>query len=250
MIHLKTPEEIEIMTHCGKILRETVEELVPQIKEGVTTLFLDEEAERIIIKKGGESSFKKVKGYHWSTCIAVNEQTVHTPPSKRVLKDEDVVTLDIGAFYKGFHTDYATTVVVGGVRDEKVARFLEVGEKALEKGIAKAKANHHLGEISKVIEDEVVGNGYFILKELTGHGVGRELHEDPYVLNYLDRPIEKTYKMRQGLVIAVEVIYSMGTERIAYEKGSNWSIITADHSLSGCFEKTIAITNENTYILT
>lgn len=250
MIHLKSPEEIEIMTHCGKILKETVDELLPQIKDGMTTLEIDQEAERIIIKKGGESSFKKVKGYHWSTCIAVNEQTVHTPPSERVLKNGDVLTLDIGAFYKGFHTDYATTIVIGGVQDETIARFLEVGKRALDKGIAKAKAHHYLGEISKVIEDEVVGNGYFILKELTGHGVGRDLHEDPYVLNYLDRPIEKTYKMRQGLVIAVEVIYSIGTERIAYEKGSNWSIITADKSLSACFEKTIAITNENTYILT
>lgn len=250
MINLKTKEEIAIMTECGAKLRQTVEELIPWIKEGMTTLDIDNEAERLLIKHGAESSFNKVHGYKWSTCLPINEQAVHTPPTKRVLKNGDVLTVDIGAFYKGFHTDTATTIVIGGNTDEETQKFLDVGRKALDKGIAQVKAGNHLGHISRVIQNEVEGNGYFILKQLTGHGIGRELHEDPYVFNFLDRPIEKTYKMRPGLVIAVEVIYSQGTEEIVHEEEEEWSIITDDHSLSACFEKTIAITEENAYILT
>ena len=250
MINLKTKEEIAIMTECGAKLRQTVEELIPWIKEGMTTLDIDNEAERLLIKHGAESSFNKVHGYKWSTCLPINEQAVHTPPTKRVLQNGDVLTVDIGAFYKGFHTDTATTIVIGGNTDEETQKFLDVGRKALDKGIAQVKAGNHLGHISRVIQNEVEGNGYFILKQLTGHGIGRELHEDPYVFNFLDRPIEKTYKMRPGLVIAVEVIYSQGTEEIVHEEEEEWSIITDDHSLSACFEKTIAITEENAYILT
>lgn len=250
MIHLKTPAEIKIMEECGKKLRDTVEELIPFIKEGMTTLEIDKEAERLLVKNGAESSFKKVDGYSWSTCLPINEQTVHTPPTKRVLKAGDVLTLDIGAFYKGFHTDTATTFVIGGKTDQDTQKFLDAGKIALQKGIAQVNAGNHLGHISQVMEKEICGNGYFILKQLTGHGIGKELHEDPYVLNFLDKPIEKTYKMRPGLVIAVEIIYSQGTEEIAYEDETEWSIITDDHSLSACFEHTIAITEENAYILT
>ena len=250
MINLKTKEEIAIMTECGAKLRQTVEELIPWIKEGMTTLDIDNEAERLLIKHGAESSFNKVHGYKWSTCLPINEQAVHTPPTKRVLQNGDVLTVDIGAFYKGFHTDTATTIVIGGKTDEETQKFLDIGKKALDKGIAQVKAGNHLGHISRVIQNEVEGNGYFILKQLTGHGIGRELHEDPYVFNFLDRPIEKTYKMRPGLVIAVEVIYSQGTEEIVHEEEEESSIITDDHSLSACFEKTIAITEENAYILT
>lgn len=250
MIKLKTPAEIKIMEECGKKLRATVEELLPFIREGMTTLQIDAEAERLLKKNGAESSFNKVEGYKWSTCLPINEQTVHTTPTERVVKKGDVLTVDIGAFYKGFHTDCATTFVIGGETDAKTQRFLDVGKKALEKGLAQVKAGNHLGDIAQVIEKEIYGNGYFILKQLTGHGIGKELHEDPYVLNFLDRPIEKTYKMRAGLVLAVEVIYSTGTEEIAYEDETEWSIITDDHSLSACFEHTIAITEENAYILT
>lgn len=248
MIHLKTKEEIAIMTECGAKLRNTLDELIPFIKEGMTTEAVDKEATRLLEKHGAEPSFNKVKGYKWSTCLPINHQTVHTPPTKRVLEQGDVLTVDIGAFYKGFHTDTATTIVIGGETDTETKKFLEIGQKALEKGIVQVKSGNHLGHISQVIEKEIYSNGYFILKQLTGHGIGRELHEDPYVFNFLDRPIEKTYKMRAGLVIAVEVIYSQGTEEIVYE--DDWSIITEDHSLSACFEKTIAITEENAYILT
>lgn len=248
MIHLKTPEEIEIMREGGKRLMAVVTELVPMIKEGVTTKEIDNKAEELLIKNGTTPSFKRVKGYKWSTCLPINEQIVHTPPSERVIKSGDVVTLDIGAFYKGFHTDYADTVLVGE-GDDKKKKFLEVGQRTLEKALQKAILDNHIGDISQVIQEEIYGNGYKILRELTGHGVGKELHEDPFVPGYLDRPVEKTYKMPKGLVIAIEIIYSVSSERIGYED-DNWSIITSDRSLSACFEKTVAIIDKNTCILT
>ncbi len=250
MIHLKTKEEIELMKECGKRLHASVQELLPTIKAGMTTLEIDTEATRLIKKNGADVSFNKVHGYKWATCLPINEQVVHTIPSDRIVKNGDVLTVDIGAYYKGFHTDYATTFVVGGSKDKKIDKFLEVGKKALELAIAQARKGKRIGHISSAIEKEIYKNSYFILRELTGHGIGHELHEDPYVPGFLNAPIEKTLVLKPGLVIAIEVIYSMGTEEIAYEEGLEWSITSADKSMTACYEETVAITDENTYILT
>ncbi len=250
MIKYKTEQEIEVMTEAGRRLKKVVEKLLPQIKAGMSTLEIDREAERLIVEEGGQSSFKKVNGYHWSTCLTINEQVVHTPPSKRILKAGDVLTVDIGLFYRGFHSDYSTTFIVDGKSDAKTEKFLKVGEETLEKAIKKAIAGRRIGEISDTIGKNIYGHGYFIMKDLTGHGIGRELHEDPYVFGYNERPVEKTIVIKPGLVIAIEIIYSMGTEEIAYEKGDSWSIVTADGSLSACFEHTVAITKHGTRVLT
>ena len=249
MIDLKTPEEIAIMKECGAILNKSVKELLPIIEEGITTEEIDAQAAKLIKKNGADISFNKVPGYKWATCLPINEQIVHTMPSNRKLKNGDVLTVDIGAYLKTYHTDYATTIVVGGKTTPEIEKLLKVGEETLAKAIEVAKVGNHLGHISKVIQDAVRGNGYSVMKELTGHGIGHELHEDPFVPGFLEKPIEKTYKIKNGLVIAVEIIYAMGREKIAYE-ADEWSIITADHSISACFEKTIAITDENTFILT
>ncbi len=250
MIHLKTKHEIELMHEGGRKLRTVVNELVPKIKVGMTTNEVDQLAEKLILSQGAEPSFKRVPGYHWTTCLPVNEQVVHTPPSERILKEGDVLTVDIGVFYKGYHTDYATTIVLGDTRDPQKDQFLEKGKTALNKAIKIAKSGRYLGEISQAIQETIEGAGYKILKELTGHGIGHELHEDPYVPGYLDRPLTKTYKIVSGLVIAVEVIYSVSSEQIAYEKGNDWSITSGDRSLTACFEKTIALEDTNTIILT
>jgi len=250
MINLKSKEEIEEMKVGGKILKETADELVAMIEPGISTLEIDKIAEEKLIKKGAQSSFKRVKGYRWTTCLPINEQAVHTPPSQRKLKDGESLTLDIGAYYKGLHTDYATTFIVGKARNPDTVCFLDVGQKTLEKAIAKIKSGIYIGEVSKFIEDGINNAGYKILKDLTGHGIGRELHEEPYVLNYLDRPVNKTYKLEQGMTLAVEIIYAVSTTQIAYEKDVEWSIISKDHSLSACFERSIAIEKEKTYILT
>jgi len=250
MVNLKSDEEISIMAEGGKRLKAVVKDLLPLIKVGITTKEIDDRAEELIKKQGGESSFKTVPGYMFSTCTPINEQIVHTKPSSRVLKERDVLTLDIGMLYKGLHTDYAITKVVGGKsNDPKVNNFLKVGEDTLYLAIKKAKIGNRLGQISEVIEKQITGNGYFIIKELTGHGIGKKLHEDPYVFGFVDRPVNKSPLINKGLVIAIEIIYAMGTDVMIYEK-DNWSIITKDRSISACFEHTIAVTDQGPVILT
>ena len=238
------------MTEGGKILREVVEELLPFVKQGITTNVVDAKAYDIIIKKGAQPSFTQVKGYKWTTCLPINEQIVHTPPSDRILELGDVLTIDIGVFYKGYHTDYATTVVIGGKATNEIKKFLEIGKQTLEKAIQVVKEDGYTGEISQVIQTEIEKNGYKILRELTGHGIGKELHEDPFIPGFLEKAVTKTHKIKSGLVVAIEIIYSMSTEEIAYEIGNNWSIITSDGSISACFEKTIAVLDKKVFVLT
>lgn len=250
MVNLKSDREVAIMAEGGKRLRAVVEDLLPLIKVGITTKEIDHKAEELINKQEGKSSFKTVPGYLFSTCTPINEQIVHTKPSDRVLKNEDILTLDIGMLYQGWHTDYAITKAVGGQsKDVNVNKFLKIGEDTLYLAIKKAKIGNRLGQISEVIEREITGNGYFIIKELTGHGIGKKLHEDPYVFGFVDRPVNKSPLINKGLVIAIEIIYAMGTDSMIYEK-DNWSIITKDRSLSACFEHTIAVTDQGPIILT
>lgn len=238
------------MTEGGKRLKQVIKELLPKIKSGRSTKDIDDEAERLIKKQGGESSFRKVKGYSWTTCLPINEQVVHTIPGPRIIKKGDLLTVDIGFFYQGFHTDYALTFVVDKKPSEQEEKFLNTGKEALKKAIDKAQVDNYLGEISSQIEKTIVDNGYFIIKQLTGHGIGRDLHEDPYVPGYLDRSISKTLKIKEGLVIAIEVIYSKGTEEIVSERSNDWSLVTLDKSLSACFEHTVAVTKAGPIILT
>lgn len=250
MINYKSAEEIKILEEGGKRLRSVVLELKKIIGPGIATLEIDNIAGELIRKYGGEPSFKTVPNYFYNTCLPINEQIVHTPPSKRLLKEGDILTLDIGMYYRGFHTDFADTWIIGETKDSQIKKFLEVGKNTLYKAIKKAKAGNYLGEVSKTIEEEIYKNGYFVIKQLTGHGIGRKLHELPYVFGYLNKPIKETLKLKPGLVIAIEVIYSMGTEKMRREKNDNWSIITDDKSLSACFEHTIAILKNKTLILT
>lgn len=249
MVNLKTDQEIRIMIEGGKKLKWVAKKLMPLLKEGVTTKEIDDKAEELIKTQGGESSFKTVPGYAYTTCTPINEQIVHTKPCNRTLKNEDVLTLDIGFLYQGFHTDHAFTKVIGQSKNSKINKFLKIGEETLYESINKAKIGNRLGSISSVIENKIKGNGYYIIKELTGHGIGKKLHEDPYVLGFVDRPIDKSLLINEGLVIAIEIIYSMGTEELSYEE-DNWSIITKDHSLSACFEHTVAVTGQGPVILT
>ena len=250
MIDYKTEEEIKIMSEGGKKLKQILERLIKFIKPGITTLAIENEAQRLIKEEKAEVSFDKVEGYQFATCLPVNEQIVHTPPSKRVLKKGDLLTIDIGLYYQGFHTDCAKTMVVGEEEKGEIKRFLDTGKKALKKAIEKIKVGGYLGEVSKAIETIIKKNGYFVIKKLTGHGIGKDLHEDPFVFGFLDRSVEKTLKIKPGLVLAVEVIYSMGTEEMVFEKDNDWSIVTKDGSLSACFEKTVAVTKNGVLILT
>lgn len=250
MIHLKSEKELELIKESGRMLKYAVDALIPTIEVGMSTKEIDDRAQQLLHEAGAELSFNKVPGYHWATCLPVNEQAVHTPPSSYRLKSGDLLTVDIGAYYEGFHTDYATSLVVGEAKNEKILHFLDTGKRAVDEAIKKAVCGGYLGEISKCLYDIISKEGYFVMKDLTGHGVGRELHEDPLIPGFLDRPVEQTYRLQHGLTVAVEVIYSMGSEKIRYDKRDGWSISSSDSSLTACFEKSIAITDESTFILT
>ena len=249
-IPLKTPQEIEIQKKCGSALVSVAKRLEPLIVPGVTTLELDLAAQKYLIEAGVELSFTRVPGYKYATCICINEQAVHTEPSAQKIEEGDVVTVDIGAYLSGFHTDYSNTYYITQNPSPKIEKFLFVGRSTLDAAIAKVQVGVRLGEVSRVIYEGITGAGYHVLKSLTGHGVGHELHEEPYVMQYNDKPIQKTPIITPGMVLAIEVIYSVGTDHIAEEPGQKWSIISADRSLTACFEKTIAITENGVCILT
>ncbi|OGK19694.1 type I methionyl aminopeptidase [Candidatus Roizmanbacteria bacterium RIFCSPHIGHO2_02_FULL_40_13b] len=250
MIHLKTPQEIELMKTGGMMLSMVVKEAAEFVRPGMTTKEIDDFATIRIGELGGGVSFNKVPGYKFATCLCVNEQVVHTPPSNYVLKAGDILTIDAGVFYKGFHTDKATTIVVGGNSKSEQTDFLKVGYEALGAGLGAVKQGNRIGNVSAAIERVFKGTGYWIMRDLTGHGVGRGLHEDPMVPGYVDRKIGKTPRIVPGMVLAIEVIYSMKKAHIVAEKGSDWSLITDNKSIAACFEDTIAVFENKTSILT
>jgi methionyl aminopeptidase len=249
MIYLKTKEEIEKMVEGGKRLRQVAHDLKKVIKPGISTFEIDKLAEELIIKAGGYPAFKKVENYFWTVCVPVNEEIVHTPPSKnKILKEGDVLTIDIGMEYQGFNTDYADSMIVG--RDiYRRQPFLDIGRRTLEKAISKAKWENYIGDISLTIDREITKAGFSIVKELVGHGIGRELHEDPFVPGFCDQKRETTPRLEEGLTIAIEIIYSQGSGKMKYRKGDEWTIVTADGSISACFETTVAILKKKTLIL-
>ncbi|MBP9797675.1 type I methionyl aminopeptidase [Candidatus Woesebacteria bacterium] len=248
MTILKTKDEIESMMKGGKILRDAILYAEKIVNVGMTTQELNDEIEKFIVSHGGEAGFKKVPGYSWATCICVNEQVVHTPPSKRVLADGDVVTIDVGVYLDGLHTDSATTVQIG-TKSPEVTKFLDTGKHALKEALKQAKYGNNIGHISQTFQKVVESAGYSIIKELTGHGVGEELHEDPYIPCYSRGSAEKTQKLKPGMTLALEVMYAMGRSEIENEAGG-WSIKTEDNSLTATFEKSIAILEKRTLILT
>lgn len=246
----KTPEEIEIMTECGKRLKEAYSHLIPSVCAGETTNDVERRANILLDQNGIEASFKKVHGYHWATCLAVNDQAVHTPPSGYVLKEGDVLSIDYGGFYKGYHADWATTIIVGDVYDVPKQHFLAAGQSALKKTLDVLAVGQYLGIVGQIMQREIEGAGYRVLRDLTGHGVGRELHEDPYIPNVVVKPLEKTYRIKPGFVAAIEIIYAQSTEKIVQKASDGWSIDTADGSLAACFEHTVAVLQDGVHILT
>ncbi|PIP74396.1 MAG: type I methionyl aminopeptidase [Candidatus Levybacteria bacterium CG_4_9_14_3_um_filter_35_16] len=256
MIIVKTKEEIEKMRIGGKILADVVFEVLNRAKPGITELALEKFAEELIIKKGGFPGFKKVKGYKFATCISTNDVIVHGIPGNYSLKEEDVFGLDCGVYYEGFFTDMSETIRVRNskfeIRNSKldeIDEFLETGGFALNEAIKKAKIGNRVGHISKTIQDIVEDKGYSVVRDLIGHGVGRKLHEEPGIPGYLVGKIGNTSLLKEGMTIAIEVIYNMGKSGIRYSD-DQWTIRTQDKSLSGLFERTVAITKKGPVILT
>lgn len=252
MIPIKTEDEIKQMQEGGEKLAEVMRGVLKQVRPGVKLSELDKLAEVLIEKQGGESSFKMVPSYHWATCINVNEGVVHGVPHKYRIKNGDVVSVDMGMFFKGLHTDMARTLRVRVQRAKLKVQsdeFLEAGRRALKKAIEAARLGNRVGHISQAIEQEIKKAGFSPIQSLTGHGVGKELHEGPQIPCFLRGDIEKTTKLKPGMTLAIEVIYSQGKPEVVLND-DNWTINTEDGSLAGLFEDTIAVTTGELLVLT
>lgn len=250
MINLKSDEEIKIMVEGGKILSDICAELISRIKPGITGIEIDKEAESLVKNFGGTPSFQRIKGYKNATCICLNDTVVHGIPNKQPFINGDIVGIDIGIFYKGFNNDMSWTVMVGNKINPINSDFLLTGQKALEKGIAQAKTGNYIGHISKAIEDTLKEKRYNPVKILVGHGIGRNLHEDPQIPGFLNKKIIKTPKIEKGMVLAIEIIYSQGDGKVVYKNEDGWTIVTRDGSLAGLFEHTVAILEDREIVLT
>jgi methionyl aminopeptidase len=248
MVQLKSPREIETMAVGGKILAATHQRVREAIKPGVSTMDLDQIAEDFIRShEGATPSFKGLYGFPATICSSINEEIVHGIPSpKRVLKEGDVVSVDIGVFYGGLHTDSANTWAVGAV-DEKTARLLTVTKDALEAGLAAAVVGNHVGDIGNAIETVVLKGGFAVVRELVGHGVGHSMHEDPQVPNH-GKP-KRGMKLVHGLTIAIEPMVNAGSANTR-TLGDKWTVITIDGKRSAHFEHTVAVLNEGPRVLT
>jgi methionyl aminopeptidase len=253
MIPIKTTEEIDLMKSGGKILKTAMEKTLVAVKPGVIISDLDKLAEQEILKLGGEPGFKRVEGYNWTTCFSINEDVVHGIPIERAIKEGDVVGIDMGVFYKGFNTDTSWTIIAGNGKREtgnEIERFLEAGEKALNEAINQVKPGNKVADISRTINDIIIQAGYSPVKALTGHGVGKKLHEDPAIPCFFEPGQEiHSPEIMPGMVLAIEVIYNQGSSDVVLAN-DGWTIKTKDGKISGLFEKTVAVTANGYLILT
>ncbi len=246
MIPLKTKEEIEIMKEGGKILAEITEKLKKRVEVGVSTRELDRVAEDLVFKSQAQPAFKGYEGFPATLCIPVNQVIVHGVPSNYQLKEGDIVTLDLGIKYQGFFTDIAVTLPVGKV-DPEVSRLLRITKKALKLAIKKARPGNTFGDIGNTIQRYVESQGFNVIRDLCGHGIGKKLHQEPQVLNYGKRRTGE--KLREGMIFCLEPMVTIGNGEIEKTSdGFGWK--TQDNKLSAHFEHTVAITKNGCQILT
>jgi len=248
VIQLKSAREIELMALGGKILGDAVETLRAAVRPGISTGELDEIAETFIRSHDGAvPAFKGLYGFPGSICASVNNEIVHGIPSKkRVLKDGDIISIDVGVGYKGYFTDSATTVAVGTISAE-AQRLLDVTQQSLEAGISAARLGNHIGDIGAAVQAVVEEAGFSVVRDLVGHGIGVEFHEEPQVPNY-GKP-KRREKLVTGLTLAIEPMVNVGGPATK-QLSDRWTIVTADGSLSAHFEHTVAITDDGPRVLT
>ncbi|HEY4694694.1 MAG TPA: type I methionyl aminopeptidase [Candidatus Nanoarchaeia archaeon] len=246
MSYLKNKREIEVMQQAGRISALAMKQVAKNIRPGVTTKQLDDIVEGVFKENKVEAAFKKVDNYQYSICVTPNEQVVHGLPSDYKLKEGDIIGIDLGCSLSGYNSDMAQTFAVGRVTPE-VEKFLKVGQETLWKAIEQAKVGNRVGDISSTIQESIEGAGFSVVKELVGHGVGKTLHEDPMIPGRGRRGTGGV--LEEGLVIAIEVIYNQGKPKVVMLP-DGWTITTADGSLAGLFEKTVAVTRKGPVVLT
>jgi methionyl aminopeptidase len=248
MIILKSPDEVAKMRVAGSIVAETIDAVLAAVEPGVSTADLDVVAEAFIRERKATPSFKGYRGFPASICASLNEEVVHGIPSpKRILKEGDVLSLDFGAIWDGYHADSAVTVFVGEPPSAEAEKLVRVTEEALEAGISQIRPGGRLSDISHAVQQVVEGAGFSVVREYVGHGVGRSLHEDPQIPNY-GLP-GRGPELRPGLVVAVEPMVTMGDWKTRV-LADDWTVVTADRSLAAHFEHTIAVTEDGREVLT
>ena len=247
MIELKSAREIALMRRAGHILSEVMERLRTSVKPGLSTLEIDEDVEEFIRAKGARPAFKGYRGFPATVCISINEEVVHGIPSpRRVLREGNIVSIDCGVCIDGFHADSAITVPVGKAA-QTTELFLETTQKALAAGIEQARLGNHVGDIGHAIQTVSEAQGYGVIRELVGHGVGTRMHEDPQVPNH-GKP-KRGERLLEGMTIAIEPMITMGDYKTKL-LSDKWTVVTADGSLAAHFEHTVAVTRNGPRILT
>jgi len=248
MIIYKSPDEVDKMRVAGRIVAATIDAVLGAVRPGVSTADLDAVAEGFIREREATPSFKGYRGFPASICASLNEEVVHGIPSpKRILKEGDVLSLDFGAIWEGYHADSAVTVFVGEPPSAEAEKLVLVTEEALEAGISQIRPGGRLSDISHAVQQVVEGAGFSVVREYVGHGIGRNLHEDPQIPNY--RLPGRGPELRPGLVVAVEPMVTMGDWRTRV-LADDWTVVTADGSLAAHSEHTIAVTEDGREVLT
>jgi methionyl aminopeptidase len=243
----KSPDEIAQMHRAGRIVAGTIEAVTAAVRPGVTTEALDRVAEEYIRTQGALPSFKGYRGFPASICTSVNDQVVHGIPGPRILKAGDILSLDFGAIWEGYHADSAVTVFVGEPPSAEAEKLVRVTEEALEAGIGQLVPGKRLSDIGYAVQQMVEGAGFSVVREYVGHGIGRNLHEDPPIPNY--GPPGRGPDIAPGLVVAIEPMVNAGGWETRL-LGDEWTVVTADGSLSAHFEHTVAVTEDGPAVLT
>ena len=247
MISIKSPREIELMDHAGTIVARVHKKMKEVIRPGISTLELNRIAEEVIRENDATPSFKNYQGFPAAICASINDTLVHGIPDHTILKDGDIITVDVGACYKGYHGDSSWTYTVGNVTDPKVLELLRVTEESLYLGLEQVKPGNHIGDIANAIQTYVESFGFSLPEEYRGHGIGKSVHEDPYVPN-VGKP-GTLELLKKGMCIAVEPMVFMGSAR-CYTLKDGWGEKSYDHSWAAHYEHTVAITEDGCKILT
>lgn len=246
-ISIKSEKEIELMRESGRILAAVLEEVQSMVRAGISTLDIDKKCAQLIKMHDCIPSFLNYNGYPASICVSVNDEVVHGIPNKnRILKDGDIVSLDCGVIYKGFHSDAARTIGVGEISKE-AQNLIEVTKQSFYEGIKYAKEGYHLHEISEAVQTYVEAHGYSVVRDLVGHGIGRELHEEPQIPNFKQK--RRGPKLEAGMTLAIEPMVNAGRYDVYWEE-DDWTVVSADRSLSAHYENTVLITHGEPELLT
>lgn len=243
MVVARTPEQLQLIRKSGVITAKALKKVLDNAKPGVSLVELDRIAEEEIRRLGGEPSFMTVEGYSWATCLTINNEVVHGIPRPIQLHEGDIFSIDMGAVFKGWHTDSAWTIIVGGGTNQ----LLETGEKAMWNGIKKAVTGHRVGDISSAMQTTLEDKGYSVVRSLVGHGVGQHLHEEPEIPGY---GVPNTGpKLIKNMTIAIEAIYAEGSGEVE-TSSDGWTIVTKDSSMHGFFEMSVIVGDKKPEVLT